>query len=72
MWRFFGIFPTKNGLGYSSFDLEQKWLDSRLQFYNLKPDQEMNTLVYEEKSVILVGSCNKVPPAHVKSKDEHV
>ena len=36
------------------FDLEQKWLDSRLQFYNLKPDQEMNTLVYEEKSVIWI------------------
>ena len=36
------------------FDLEEKWLDSRLQFYNLKKDQEMNTLVFEEKNMIWI------------------
>ena len=36
------------------FDLEEAWVDSRLQLYNLKEDIEMNTLVYEEKSIIWV------------------
>ena len=36
------------------FDLEEKWLDSRLQFYNLKTDEEMNTLVLKEKDIIWI------------------
>ena len=36
------------------FDLEEAWVDSRLQLYNLKEDMEMNTLVNEEKSIIWV------------------
>ena len=36
------------------FDLEEKWLDSRLQFYNLKKDEVMNTLVTKEKNMIWV------------------
>ena len=36
------------------FDLEEAWVDSRLQFYNLKEDMEMNTLVYDEKLSIWV------------------
>ena len=36
------------------FDLEEAWVDSRLQLYNLKEDVEMNTLVYEEKSIVWV------------------
>ena len=36
------------------FDLEEVWLDSRLQFYNLKEDIEMNTLSFTEKSSIWV------------------
>ena len=36
------------------FDLEEVWVDSRLQFFNLKEDVEMNTLVYNEKSIIWV------------------
>ena len=36
------------------FNLQQVWLDSRLQFYNLKEDIEMNTLIAAEKSMIWV------------------
>ena len=36
------------------FDLEEKWLGSRLQFYNRKPDEEMNTLVVDEKDMIWI------------------
>ena len=36
------------------FDLKQVWLDSRLQFYNLKHDIDMNTLSTAEKSIIWV------------------
>ena len=36
------------------FDLLQVWSDSRLEFYNLKTDIEMNTLIFEEKTKIWV------------------
>ena len=36
------------------FDLEAKWLDSRLQFYNLKLDPGMNTLISSERLSIWV------------------
>ena len=36
------------------FDLKKAWLDSRLQFYNLKPNIGMNTLSNIEKSMIWV------------------
>ena len=36
------------------FDLLKVWLDSRLQFYNLKKDLEMNSLVLAEKAAIWV------------------
>ena len=36
------------------FDLETTWLDSRLQFYNLKIDPGMNTLISVEKLMIWV------------------
>ena len=36
------------------FNLEEIWLDSRQQFFNLKEDVEMNTLTLEEKSNIWV------------------
>ena len=36
------------------FDLEATWFDSRLNFYNLKIDAEMNTLIYAEKQKIWV------------------
>ena len=36
------------------FDLEEAWVDSRIQFYNLKEDVEMNTLANRERSIIWV------------------
>ena len=36
------------------FDLESAWVDSRLDLYNLKEDEEMNTLSYKEKKKIWV------------------
>ena len=36
------------------FNLEEAWLDSRLQFYNLKKDEEMNTLISNERNMIWV------------------
>ena len=33
-----------------------EWFDSRLLFYNLKDDEEMNSLLYEEKQKIWVPS----------------
>ena len=36
------------------FDLQEVWLDSRLQYYNLKEDTDMNTLIFEEKSIVWV------------------
>ena len=36
------------------FDMEAFWKDSRLQFYNLKEDMEMNSLIFQEKSDIWV------------------
>merc|ERR1712128_383616 len=36
------------------FDLLKVWLDSRLDFYNLKTDMEMNSLVLAEKAAIWV------------------
>ena len=36
------------------FRLEQKWRDSRLQYYNLKNDEELNTLTFSEKKKIWV------------------
>ena len=36
------------------FRLEQKWRDSRLQYYNLKKDEELNTLTLSEKKKIWV------------------
>ena len=38
------------------FNLEEIWLDSRLQFFNLKEEFEMNTLTYDEKSNIWVAT----------------
>ena len=31
------------------FELSLKWFDGRLQYYNLKEDENMNSLLYEEK-----------------------
>ena len=36
------------------FDLLKVWLDSRIQFYNLKEDMDMNSLLLEEKAAIWV------------------
>ena len=36
------------------FELTLKWFDARLQFYNLKENIEMNSLLYEEKQKIWV------------------
>ena len=36
------------------FDLQATWFDSRLTFYNLKIDSEMNTLIYAESQMIWV------------------
>ena len=36
------------------FDLQAKWFDSRLSFYNLKLDKQMNTLIYVESQMIWV------------------
>ena len=36
------------------FELVLKWFDARLQFYNLKDNAKMNTLLYEEKQKLWV------------------
>ena len=36
------------------FELQATWFDSRLTFYNLKIDSEMNTLIYAESQMIWV------------------
>ena len=36
------------------FELSLKWYDSRLQYYNLKDDEKMNSLLYEEKQRLWV------------------
>ena len=36
------------------FDLEAMWFDSRLDFYNLKTDSEMNSLTFAESQMIWV------------------
>ena len=36
------------------FDMESTWLDSRLEFYNLKLDPVMNNLIFAEKQMIWV------------------
>ena len=36
------------------FNMEANWKDSRLQFYNLKEDEELNTLMFSEKQQIWV------------------
>ena len=36
------------------FMLSLKWYDSRLQFYNLKDNIDMNSLLYEEKQKLWV------------------
>ena len=36
------------------FELTMKWFDARLQFYNLKDNIKMNSLLYEEKQKIWV------------------
>ena len=38
------------------FNLQETWRDSRMQFYNLKEDEELNTLVYSDKQSIWVPS----------------
>ena len=38
------------------FELSLKWVDSRLQFYNLKDDVNMNSLLFEEKQKLWVPS----------------
>ena len=38
------------------FKLEQIWMDARLQYYNLKEDEELNTLMASEKQEIWVPS----------------
>ena len=38
------------------FELSLKWFDARLEYYNLKDDENMNALLYEEKQKIWVPS----------------
>ena len=38
------------------FQLSLKWFDARLQYYNLKVDENMNSLVYKEKQKLWVPS----------------
>ena len=38
------------------FQLSLKWYDARLQYYNLKVDENMNSLVYKEKQKLWVPS----------------
>ena len=47
------IIEVKNILSLK-FRLEQTWRDSRLQYYNLKTDQELNSLIYLERQQIWV------------------
>ena len=47
------IMEVKNILALK-FRLEAIWRDSRLQYYNLKTDQELNSLVYIERQQIWV------------------
>ena len=39
---------------YLKFELDISWRDSRLQFYNLKKDADMNMLVHEDKTIIWI------------------
>ena len=53
VWAILGI-QEVGQLTKVQFELSLKWYDSRLQYYNLKDNEKMNSLLFEEKQRLWV------------------
>ena len=53
VWLILGI-QEVGQLTKIQFELSLKWYDSRLQYYNLKDNEKMNSLLFEEKQRLLM------------------
>ena len=55
VWKILDIKEVEQ-LTKIQFELSLKWFDARLEYYNLKDDENMNELLYEEKQKLWVPS----------------